>query len=187
MQKILQSPFTLHDSLLAKTRRESEFAKQGKPARIIAKMNALVEPQIIQALYSASLAGVKIDLLVRGICALRPGVPGLSENIRVVSIIGRFLEHSRVFYFQNGDNPEIFCASADWMERNFFRRIEVAFPIERPRHRACIIEDLETYLTDNTQAWALRADGTYERLSPGAGEALTAQSILLKKYAEASE
>ena len=187
MQKILQSPFTLHDSLLAKTRRECEFARQGKPARIIAKMNALVEPQIIQALYSASISGVKVDLLVRGICALRPGVPGLSENIRVVSIIGRFLEHSRVFYFLNDNTPEIFCASADWMERNFFRRIEVAFPIERPRHRACIIEDLETYLRDNTQAWELRADGTYERLTPGEGEARTAQSILLQKYADSPE
>jgi polyphosphate kinase len=186
MQKILQSPFTLHDALLAKTRREAEFARQGKPAHIIAKMNALVEPQIIQALYAASMAGVKIDLIVRGICALRPGVPGLSENIRVVSIIGRFLEHSRVFYLLNDGNAEIFCASADWMERNFFRRIEVAFPIESPRHRARILEDLNTYLADNTQAWNLRADGTYERATPGEHEPLTSQSILLKRYTEGS-
>jgi polyphosphate kinase len=132
------------------------------------------------------MAGVKIDLIVRGICALRPGVPGLSENIRVVSIIGRFLEHSRVFYFLNDGTPEIFCASADWMERNFFRRIEVAFPIDSPRHRACIIEDLNTYLSDNTQAWNLRADGTYERATPGEGEPRIAQSILMKRYADAS-
>jgi polyphosphate kinase len=187
MQKILQSPFTLHDSLIAKTRRETEFARQGKPARVIAKINALVEPQVIQALYSASMAGVKIDLIVRGICALRPGVRGLSENIRVISIIGRFLEHSRVFYFHNDGNSDIFCASADWMERNFFRRIEVAFPIERAQHRQCIVGDLETYLADNTQAWELRADGTYERLKPGAAPAVTAQSTLLRRYAETTE
>ena len=102
-------------------------------------MNALIEPQIIQTLYHASMAGVKIDLIVRGICALRPGIPGISENIRVRSIIGRFLEHSRVYYFHNDGNPEIYCASADWMERNFFRRIEVCFPIERKQHRDRIV------------------------------------------------
>ena len=167
MQKILQSPFTLLDSLVEKTRRETELARQGKPARIIAKMNALIEPQIIQTLYQASMAGVKIDLIVRGICALRPGVLGVSENISVRSIIGRFLEHSRVFYFHNNGDPEIYCASADWMERNFFRRIEVAFPIERKQHRDRIVEDLETYLADNTQAWVLNADGAYERIVSG--------------------
>ncbi len=187
MQKILQSPFTLHDSLLAKTRRERELAQQGKPARIIAKMNALVEPQIIQALYLASMAGVKIDLIVRGICALRPGVPGLSSNIRVVSIVGRFLEHSRVFVFHNSGEQEIFCASADWMERNFFRRIEVAFPIERPQHRKLIMDDLEGYLADNTQAWELRADGTYERLTPGEHPEFNAQAALLRRYVEVAD
>jgi polyphosphate kinase len=184
MQKLLQSPFTLHDSLLAKTRREMEFARQGKPARIIAKMNALVEPQIIQALYAASVAGVKIDLIVRGICALRPRVPGLSENIRVVSIIGRFLEHSRVFLFHNDGSQELFCASADWMERNFFRRIEVAFPIERPQHRKCIIDDLEAYLADNMQAWELQADGSYVRPEVNDHPETSAQSILLRRYSE---
>ena len=187
MQKILQSPFTLLDALLEKTRRETELAKQGKPARIIAKMNALIEPQIIQALYQASIAGVQIDLIVRGICALRPGVPGLSENIHVRSIIGRFLEHSRVFYFHNDGNPEIFGASADWMERNFFRRIEVAFPIERKQHRERIIEDLATYLADNCQAWELTADGSYQRVVAGDAPLVNAQLALLRRQAEADD
>ncbi len=187
MQKILQSPFTLLEALLEKTRRETELAKQGKPARIIAKMNALIEPQIIQALYQASIAGVKIDLIVRGICALRPGVPGLSENIHVRSIIGRFLEHSRVFYFHNDGNPEIFGASADWMERNFFRRIEVAFPIERKQHRERIIEDLATYLADNCQAWELEADGSYQRVVAGDAPLVNAQLALLRRQAEADD
>lgn len=181
MQKILQSPFTLHDALLDKTRREIQLARQGRPARIIAKMNALIEPQIIQTLYHASMSGVKVDLIVRGICALRPGIRGISENITVRSVIGRFLEHSRVYYFHNDGNPELFCASADWMERNFFRRIEVGFPINR-KHRDQIVEDLEIYLTDNTQAWELRADGTYERLSHGDAAMLNAQAILQRRY-----
>src|SRR5262249_16920177 len=148
-----------------KTRREIENARNGKPARIIAKLNALIEPQIIAALYQASNAGVKVDLIIRGVCAVRPGVRGISENIRVRSVVGRFLEHSRVYYFENNSNPEIFCASADWMERNFFRRIEVCFPIENERHRQQIVEDLELYLADNCQAWELQADGTYKRLT----------------------
>jgi polyphosphate kinase len=186
MQKILQSPFTLLEALLEKTRRETQLARQGKPARIIAKMNALIEPQMIQALYQASMAGVKIDLIVRGICALRPGMRGLSENISVRSIIGRFLEHSRVFYFHNDGNPDIYGASADWMERNFFRRIEVAFPIERTQHRDRIVADLSTYLADNTQAWELRADGTYERVTPNQAAAVSAQSALLLRHTEAA-
>jgi polyphosphate kinase len=184
MQKILQSPFTLHDSLLDKTKREIANARAGKPARIIAKMNALIEPQIVQALYQAAMAGVKVDLIVRGICALRPGVRGLSENIRVRSIVGRFLEHSRVYYFHNGGAEELFCASADWMERNFFRRIEVGFPIENKMHRERILEDLEIYLSDNTQAWELRPDGTYHRLTPHNSPAINAQSVLLQQHAE---
>ena len=183
LQKLLQSPFTLHESLLEKTRREQEHARAGKPARIIAKINALVEPQIIQALYQAAMAGVKIDLIVRGICALRPGLSGVSENISVRSIVGRFLEHSRVFYFHNEGNPDIYCASADWMERNFFRRIEVAFPIERRQHRERIIQDLETYLADNSETWTLRADGSYERLPVGSTRQ-SAQQQLLQRYAE---
>jgi polyphosphate kinase len=187
MQKILQSPFTLHEALLDKTKREMEFARAGKPARIIAKMNALIEPQIIQTLYHASMAGVKVELIVRGICALRPGVKGISENIRVRSIIGRFLEHSRVYYFHNGGKAEIYCASADWMERNFFRRIEVGFPIERKQHRDRIVGDLETYLLDNTQAWELQADGTYERVKRHGAPSLGAQATLMQRCAEGAD
>jgi Polyphosphate kinase len=184
LQKVLQSPFTLHDTLLEKTKREIENARAGKPARIIAKMNALVEPQIIQALYQAAMAGVRIDLIVRGICALRPGIRGLSENIRVRSIVGRFLEHSRVYYFHNDGESELYCASADWMERNFFRRIEVCFPIEDKTLRVRILEDLEIYLADNVQAWELQSDGTYVRLTPGENVSVNAQLALLQKYAD---
>ncbi len=184
LQKVLQSPFTLHDSLLEKTKREIAHARAGKPARIIAKMNSLIEPQIIQALYQAAMAGVRVDLIVRGICALRPGIRGISENIRVRSIVGRFLEHSRVYYFQNDGEAELYCASADWMERNFFRRIEVCFPIEIKAHRDRILEDLEIYLADNTQAWELHSGGMYTRLTPGESAPVNAQQTLLQKYAE---
>lgn len=187
MQKILQSPFTLHEGLLEKTRREIGFAREGKPARIIAKMNALIEPQIIQTLYSAAMAGVKVDLIVRGICALRPGLPGISENITVRSVIGRFLEHSRVYYFHNDGSPDIFCASADWMERNFFRRIEVCFPIERKQHRDRIVGDLESYLADNEQAWVLRPDGTYEHANTNGVPPVSAQQVLLQRYSDCND
>jgi len=184
LQKILQSPFTLHDALLERTRKEIENARAGKPARIIAKMNALIEPQIIQALYQASMAGVKVDLIIRGICALKPGVKGISENITVRSVVGRFLEHSRVYHFHNDGKPEVFCASADWMERNFFRRIEVCFPIQHTEYRDRIIADLECYLKDNTQAWLLGPDGTYQRPARNSESAVSAQSELLRRWAE---
>jgi polyphosphate kinase len=184
MRKILQSPFTLHEAMLERTRREIDHARAGRPARIIAKMNSLIEPQIIRALYEASIAGVRVDLVVRGICSLRPGVPGVSDNIRVRSVIGRFLEHSRVYYFENGGDPEIFCSSADWMERNFFRRIEVCFPVLRKHHRARVLSDLELYLADDSQAWELRADGAYTRSTPGASGPVTAQVALLETIAD---
>ncbi|HTE41794.1 MAG TPA: hypothetical protein VK629_13265, partial [Steroidobacteraceae bacterium] len=183
LQKVLQSPFTLHDALLAKIRREIENAQQGKPARIIAKLNALVEPQIIQAMYQASMAGVKVDLIVRSICALRPGIPGVSDNITVRSIVGRFLEHSRVYYFCNDGTPEVFCASADWMERNFFRRIEVGFPIESSNHRDRIIADLELYLTDNVGAWQLDGD-TYRRAKDNLSPRINSQTELIGRLSE---
>lgn len=167
LKKLLQSPFTLHPSLIEKIDREISLAKQNLPARIIAKMNALIDPQIIQALYKASMAGVKVDLIVRGICALRPGVKGISDNITVRSIVGRFLEHSRVYYFHNAGDAELYLASADWMERNFFRRIEVAFPIRDVRYRDRIVSDMESYLRDNTQAWQLQSSGDYSRLTAG--------------------
>jgi len=179
---LLQSPFGLHDAIINKLERESENARAGKPARVIAKMNALVDPQAIEALYKASCAGVKVDLIVRGVCALRPGIPGVSENIRVRSIVGRFLEHSRVFHFENGGAPEMYCASADWMERNFFRRVEVAFPIRRDAHRTRILADLETYLADDTQAWELGRDGMYSRVATSKESPVNAQSQLLAKY-----
>ena len=180
---LLQSPFGLHEAIIAKIDREAQNARAGKPARIIAKMNALVDPQSIEALYKASCAGVKVDLIVRGVCALRPGIPGVSENIRVRSIVGRFLEHSRVFHFENGGAPEMYCASADWMERNFFRRVEVAFPIRRDVHRARILNDLETYLADDTQSWDLGRDGMYSKVETSKDSAVNSQSQLLAKYA----
>ncbi|MGH8496707.1 MAG: polyphosphate kinase 1 [Gammaproteobacteria bacterium] len=183
LTKFLQSPFTLHAALEERIRHEASNAARGQPARIIAKVNALVEPTIIRALYAASVAGVRIDLIVRGICCLRPGVPGVSENIRVRSVVGRFLEHSRVYYFHNAGTAEIFCASADWMERNFFGRIELGFPIADEEHRGRILADLETYLADNTQAWSLRPDGSYARCRPGSARPVDAQLALLEKYA----
>lgn len=185
LKKLLQSPFTLQKELMAKIERETEHAKAEKPARIMAKMNALVEPQIIQALYAASQAGVQIDLIIRGICCLRPGLPGISDNIRVRSIVGRFLEHTRAYSFLNGGKEEIWLSSADWMERNFFRRVEVAFPILESTLRARIVKEaLDTYLTDNTQAWLLQSDGSYVRTTSGDAQPLTAQTTLLKELAE---
>lgn len=181
LKKLLQSPFTMHPALLEKIDREINLAKQGQSARIIAKMNALIEPQIIQALYQASMAGVKVDLIVRGICALRPGVPGVSDNIRVRSIVGRFLEHSRVYYFQNDGDGDLYLASADWMERNFFRRIEVAFPIRAQRYRDRIIRDLELYLADNVQAWELNSDGDYRRVQAEQSPIVCAQQTFLSR------
>ncbi|MGH8299600.1 MAG: polyphosphate kinase 1 [Steroidobacteraceae bacterium] len=183
LNRLVQSPFGMHEAFIAKLDRESGHARAGRPARVILKMNALVEQQSIEALYRASCAGVKVDLIVRGVCALRPGVPGASENIRVCSIVGRFLEHSRAFYFENGGEPELYCASADWMERNFFRRVEVAFPIQRPSHRQRILDDLTRYLGDNSQAWDLLPDGRYQRLSPGKEPPRSAQAQLLANFA----
>ena len=144
---------------------EMEQAKQGKKAKIMLKMNSLVEPKIIQKLYDASQAGVKIDLIVRGVCALKGGVPGLSENIQVRSIIGRFLEHSRVFYFYDEGREQLYLSSADWMDRNFFRRVEVAFPVLDPALKKRVINESFTMaLKDNQLAWEGQADGSYERV-----------------------
>ena len=141
---------------------ETEAARAGRKGRIIAKMNSLLEPEIIAALYQASAAGVKIDLIVRGVCALRPGVPGLSDNIKVRSIIGRFLEHHRIFYFYADGEEAVYLSSADWMERNFFRRIEIGFPILDPRTKRRVLkEGLRAYLADTSQAWEMDAAGHY--------------------------
>ncbi len=186
LHKLLQSPFTLHAGFLEKIQREAKNAQAGKPARIIIKVNSLVEKQVIQELYRASIAGVEIRLIVRGMCCLKPGVPGVSENIEVRSIVGRFLEHTRVFFFENDGSPEVFCASADWMERNFFRRVETCFPIENTKLRKRVVRDLETYLQDNTHAWQLQPDGTYVRLQSGDQPAVNAQQLLLTSITEAS-
>jgi polyphosphate kinase len=163
-EKLLVAPFNLHDGMLAKIRRETENASNGLPARIIAKMNALVDREIISALYEASKAGVQIDLIIRGICCLRPGLKGLSENIRVRSILDRFLEHSRIFYFENGCRPEVYVGSADWMPRNFFKRIETVFPIEDGNLRDRLVNEvLELSLEDNVKARTMRSDGNYDR------------------------
>ncbi|MGR9043986.1 MAG: polyphosphate kinase 1 [Gammaproteobacteria bacterium] len=180
LNKLLQSPFTLHSGLIEKIEREIEHAKKGKPTGIIIKVNAIVEEQLTKALYQASQAGVKIQLIVRGICCLRPGIPGVSENIEVRSIIGRFLEHTRVYAFENDGNPEIYVASADMMNRNMFRRVETCFPIEHKKLHNRIKNDLELYLKDNSQSWRLQPDGHYERLSPALGEEpVQAQTELL--------
>ena len=164
LKHLLLAPFTMHDRVLFAIRREARHAREGKPARIIAKMNALLEEAVIRALYAASQAGVEIDLIVRGACALRPGVEGFSENIRVRSIVGRFLEHSRIWYFANDGGDEVWLSSADWMGRNLFRRIEVAFPVLDPELKARVIaEGLKPYLADNRDAWELAGDGTYSQ------------------------
>ena len=187
LKLVSQSPFNLHARLLSLIRREMRHAADGGRGRIVAKLNAIVEPEVIRALYEASIAGVEIDLIVRGICCLRPGLPGISENIRVHSIIGRFLEHSRCYYFRNGGREEVYCASADWMDRNFFRRIEVMFPILDSGFKARLIADLELYLADNTQAWELKPDGGYALIRPSADDAaVSAQGRLLGQLAEAS-
>jgi len=183
MKKLLQAPFTLHKSMLEMINREIAFALKGKPARIIIKINSLVEPSIIEALYRASQAGVRVDLIVRGICCLRPGVKGVSENIHVRSIIGRFLEHSRIYYFHNNGDYELYCASADWMDRNFFRRVETCFPIEDGRIKKKVLKDgLLNYLADNTQSWILQQDGSYKRSTPGNSKPRSAQAMLLEHY-----
>ena len=181
LKHVWQSPFTLHKGVLDAIENETRIARSGKPARIIAKMNALLEPQVIEALYLASQAGVKIDLVVRGVCALRPGVAKVSENIRVRSVIGRFLEHPRIFYFRNGGEERVWLSSADWMDRNFFRRIELCFPVNEAKlRRRVVAEGLRAYLDDNTQAWEMQPDGAYLRRKRGRSAGRCAQRELLK-------
>ena len=171
LNKLYQSPFTLHKMVINRIRQETAHAKAGKSARITAKMNSLIEPSVIDALYQASAAGVQVDLIVRGMCTLRPGVKGLSENIRVRSIVGRQLEHSRIYCFHNNGADDTFISSADWMGRNFFRRIEVATPVTTPTLKKRVIhEGLTMALDDNTHAWLMQPDGSYIRATPAEGE-----------------
>ncbi|NIE64970.1 polyphosphate kinase 1 [Burkholderia sp. Ax-1719] len=182
LNELWQSPFTLHPKLVEAIRAEAQAAREGKKARIVAKMNALLEPTVIDELYEASQAGVKIDLIVRGVCSLQPGVPGLSENITVRSIVGRFLEHHRIYYFYAGGKEDVYLSSADWMDRNLFRRVEVAFPIhDRRLKRRVIAEGLSCFLGDNQAAWLMQSDGHYKRRR--AGKAIrNAQMSLLAKF-----
>ncbi len=184
LKHVWQSPFTLHKRVVEAIRNEARIAAEGRPARIVAKMNALLEPAIIDELYVASRAGVKIELIVRAVCALKPGVAGLSENIRVRSIVGRFLEHTRVFWFRNDGADDIWLSSADWMDRNFFRRIELCFPVlDRRLKRRVIREGLRPYLDDNCQAWQMDGVGAFKRAKSGRGKRNSAQEELLSLLA----
>jgi polyphosphate kinase len=180
---LLLAPFTMHRRVLEMIRRETRHAKEGKPAQIVAKMNALVEEGVIRALYAASNAGVRIDLIVRGACALRPGVPGMSENIRVRSILGRFLEHHRIWFFGNDGDPDVWLSSADWMGRNMFRRVEVAFPVrDQVLRKRVVDEGLRAYLADNVDAWELDSDGVWTKVKKRRGsKARSAQDALLAR------
>jgi len=182
MKKLLHAPFTLKKTLLDMIAREGQHASEGKPAHIIAKMNSLTDPKVIKALYKASQCGVRIDLIVRGMCCLRPGIAGVSHNIQVRSIIGRFLEHSRAFYFLNGGDEQLYLSSADWMERNLDKRVEACFPLEGKKLITRVKKELEAYLADNTQAWVLQSDGRYLRLQPtGNQNARNAQALMVEK------
>jgi polyphosphate kinase len=186
LKHLWQAPFTLHKQILRAIQGEAQQAQAGGKGRIIAKMNALLEPDVIAALYEASKAGVEIDLIVRGVCALKPGIEGVSDNIRVRSVIGRFLEHSRVFYFHNGGAEDIYLSSADWMDRNFFRRVEICFPVLDPKLKKRVMsEALKPYLEDNCQAWEMDPDGRYHLRSPRRGKPQAAQEALLETLARA--
>ncbi len=178
-RNLLVAPANMRKRFIEMVDREADNAVAGKPARIIAKMNALVDAEIIQHLYEASQAGVEIDLIVRGICCLRPGIAGISDHIRVISIVGRFLEHSRIFYFANAGDEEIYFGSADWMPRNFDRRVEVVTPVEDRRLHPRVCSLLDTLLADNRQAWDLGPDGTYVQRKPGSGPVVSAHERLL--------
>ena len=183
-RKLIISPYQLSDRIRALIDRERKHAEEGSQARIIAKMNAVVDPGVIESLYAAGRAGVRIDLIVRGICCLRPGIPGVSDNIRVISIVDKFLEHSRIVYFHNGDEPELFLSSADWMPRNFRRRVEIMFPIEDPRLRSRIVDGIiGVVLADNVKARRLLADGSYERVQAARGEPLVRSQVEFQNMA----
>ncbi len=178
-RKLLVAPLTLRSGMVALIRREIENARAGHRARIIAKMNALVDERMIRVLFEASQAGVQIDLIIRGICCLRPGVPGISENIRVISVIGRFLEHARIFCFHNGGAEEYYIGSADWMTRNLDRRVEAVTPVEDPALKMELKEILQIMLNDNRQAWELQSSGRYVQRHPADGEAECAAQVQL--------
>ena len=183
IELLLHAPFTLHDRIVAMIDREADLARKGKRAHIIIKCNSLTEPKLIRALYRASQAGVECDLIIRGMCCLRPGLPDISENIRVRSIVGRFLEHTRVFHFHNDGDLETWCSSADFMARNMFHRVETCFPLLDKKIAARVRKDLETYLVDNCQSWLLQSDGSYTKQEPGDSDPISAQETMLYAYA----
>ncbi len=186
-RKLLVSPVNMRDRMTSLIRREIEHCKTGKPGRIVAKMNSLVDPRMIAALYEASQAGVEIDLIIRGMCCLRPGLEGVSDTIRVISIIGRYLEHSRIFHFHNDGADEIYIGSADWMPRNLDRRVEAVTPVEDPALIQELKDILAILLADNLQAWELQADGTYIQRHPGIDEPIqSAQEILTRRALQAN-
>ncbi len=185
LKRLHEAPFTLHKDILALIEQEITNVAAGGNGHIVAKLNALVEPEVIRALYRASGAGVMVDLIVRGLCCLRPGIPGVSDNIRVLSIVGRFLEHSRVYYFHANGDEHVMLASADWMERNFFRRVEICFSVEDEDLKARLLADLDLCLTDNSEAWELGPDGRYDLLRPAGNEPVqAAQATLLRQLSE---
>ena len=181
-RQLLVAPREMRPRLRALMAREAAHAAAGRPARILAKMNALVDPDVIRDLYEASQAGVTIELIVRGICCLRPGLPGVSERIRVISVIGRFLEHSRAWYFANAGEPEAYLGSADWMPRNLDRRIEAVTPVRDARHRQELLGILELMWEDNRQAWELQSDATYLRRTPGGDPERASHRMLVERY-----
>ena len=181
-RKLLVAPGGMLPEVLRLIRREADHARAGRPARILAKMNAITHPEVMLALYEASRAGVAIDLIVRGICCLRPGVPGVSDNIRVISIVGRFLEHSRAWFFANAGSPDVYITSADWMPRNLDRRIESAAPLGDPGHRESVREVLEQMWLDNRQAWELSAEGSWHQRTPGSAPEVATHRVLIERY-----
>jgi polyphosphate kinase len=182
MKQLVQAPFKLHAFILKRIAQETTISRSGGRGHVIARMNSLVDPGVIEALYIASSEGVKVELVVRGICMLKAGVPGLSENIRVVSVLGRFLEHSRVFWFRNDGKQKLYISSADWMPRNFFNRVEIAVPIEGAALLRVKEECLDVYLKDNTFAWQLNADGKYARIQASPATQFSAQQFLMNRY-----
>ena len=182
LKQIIQAPFTLHKYILECIGNETKIAKDGGQGHVIARMNSLVDPGVIDALYKASAAGVKVELVIRGICMLKPEIKGLSDNIRVVSVLGRFLEHSRVFWFLDKGREQLYISSADWMPRNFFNRVEIAVPLEGEELRRVKEECLDIYLKDNMFAWQLNAEGQYERLTPNNDAPFSAQQFLINRY-----
>ena len=185
--RLVMAPMGMRDKILLLIQREADWARNGHSAEILLKMNSLVDPKIIQELYAAGKAGVRIQMNVRGICCLRPGLPGTSDNIRVVSIVDRYLEHSRVFVFNNGGDSEVYLSSADWMPRNMDRRVELMFPVRQQALKEQVVEIMRAQLADNQKARMLKPDGTYERVAAGRSEPLRVQEYLYQKNVEEQE